>query len=71
MNVAEFVPRRARRDTAPTTMFDVVKGFARRVPLAKLLEMDPDVRPYLAAIIVDAVRKMDDVLCIPSDMKVN
>lgn len=37
------------------SLFDVARTFSRRVPLGKLMEIEPDLRPYLAAILVSAV----------------
>ena len=51
-----MVPRRAKRDAAPASLFDLVCGFAARVPLSHLLQVEDDVRPYLAAVIMDAVK---------------
>ena len=68
----ELIPRQARRrgDIAPQTLFDVARQFSRRVPLAKLVTLEDDVRPYLACVIVDAVREAGDTLVVPSDLKV-
>ena len=52
----EMVPRRAKRDVAPASLFDLVRGFAVRVPLSRLLQVEDDICPYLAAVIVDAVK---------------
>ena len=38
-------------------LFDVAHGLARRVPLTKLVELDGDVRPYLAALMVAALAR--------------
>ena len=39
----------------PQTLFDVARTFSRRVPLGKLIQIEPDIRPYLAAVLVAAV----------------
>ena len=65
----EFVPRHSRRDYSPQSLFDVVKGFNRKVPLACILELKSDIRPYLAAIIVDAIRNGGDCLILPNDVQ--
>ena len=53
---ADLLPRQGVRRELPTlNLFDVAKGFSRRVPMARLLEIEPDIRPYLAALIVRAV----------------
>ena len=53
------VPHRAlKRTYQPGNLFDVARGFARRVPLTRLAEMDGEVRPYLAALMVAAMYKV-------------
>ena len=68
----ELVPRYSRRrgDVAPLTLFDVARQFSRRVPLAKLVALEEDVRPYMACIIIDAIREAGDTLVIPQDLQV-
>ena len=66
----EMVPRRAKRDAAPASLFDLVRGFSARVPLSRLLQVEEDVRPYLAAVVVDAVKQADDALVIPKDLNI-
>ena len=52
----DLLPRRGVRRKLPAlNLFDVARGFSRRVPMARLLEIEPDIRPYLAALIVRAV----------------
>ena len=41
-----------RRGPSRTLLFDVARGLMHRVPLTKLVELDGDVRPYLAALMV-------------------
>ena len=69
----ELVPRqfRRRRDIAPLTLFDVARQFSRRMPLAKLVALEEDVRPYMACIIIDAIREAGDTLVIPQDLQVH
>ena len=55
---------------APLTLFDVARQFLRRVPLAKLVALEEDVRPYMACIIIDAIREAGDTLVIPQDLQV-
>ena len=67
---AEWVPRQSRQsraDQEPLTLFDVARRFARRVPLAKLITIEDDVRPYLACIIVDALVAAQDTIYLPKD----
>jgi hypothetical protein len=55
-NTVDYVPRKARRDYAPQSMYDVLKGFGRRVALPRFLEMEKELRGYLATIVLDALR---------------
>ena len=57
-----------RRGPARTLLFDVARGLARRVPLTKLVELDGDVRPYLAALMVAALTKAHETLVIPDSL---
>ena len=41
-----------RRGLSRTLLFNITRGLARRVPLTKLVELDGDVHPYLAALMV-------------------
>ena len=41
-----------RRGPSRTLLFDVARGLVCQVPLTKLVELDGDVRPYLAALMV-------------------
>ena len=52
----DLYPRRARRDASPLSLFDVVRTMRRSVPLSRLIEIEDSLRPYLAAILVDAIR---------------
>jgi hypothetical protein len=65
----ELIPRRARRDSTPATLFDVVKSLRRAVPISRLLELEDELRPYMAAIIVDAINQGGDALVIPEGTK--
>jgi hypothetical protein len=40
------------------------------VPLTKLVELDGDVRPYLAALIIAALHKAGDALVVPDQMTI-
>ena len=68
-NVVDLVPRRARKEYTPNTMYDVLKGFARRVPLPRMIQYEEALRTYIATVAVDAVRQANDTLVIPSDLK--
>ena len=58
-----------RRGPSRTLLFDVARGLARRVPLTKLVELDGDVRPYLAALMVAALVRAHQTLTIPDTLK--
>jgi hypothetical protein len=49
---------------------DIARGLARRVPLTKLVELDGDVRPYLAALMIAALHKAGDALVVPDQMTI-
>ena len=70
VNFLQPVPRGSARAPARTLLHDVAKGLARRVPLTKLIELDGDVRPYLAALMVAAMHKADERLIVPQGFKV-
>ena len=46
----------------PHSLFEVARAFSRRVPLGRLAEIDPDVRPYLCAILVAAMWRAKEIL---------
>ena len=48
-------------------MFDVACGFACRVPLTKLAELDGGVHPYLAALMVATLVLVGTTLVVPED----
>ena len=54
-NPVDYVPRRARRDYSPKTLFDVLTKFGQKVSLPRFLENEKELRAYLAVIIVDAM----------------
>ena len=56
MFAIEMVPRQAKWDAAPASLFDLVRGFAARVPLSRLTQVEDDIHPYLAAVVVYAVK---------------
>ena len=53
------------RGPGKTLLFDVAHGLARRVPLTKLVELDSDVRQYLATLIVAALGRAAESLVVP------
>lgn len=40
------------------------------MPLGRLAEIDPDVRPYLCAILVAAMWKANESLAVPASLRV-
>ena len=46
----------------PQTLFDVARTFNRRVPLGRLIQIEPDIRPYLAAVLVAAIQEAGEAL---------
>jgi hypothetical protein len=48
----------------------VARTFSRCVPLGRLAEIDPDVRPYLCAILVAAMWKAKETLAVPAGLKI-
>ena len=51
-----------------TMLMDVARGFARRVPMTKLIHMDSDIRPYLAALMIAALNYHGEILRIPDSL---
>ena len=70
INTTNILPTGAQRKGPARTMLqDIARGLARRVPLTKLVALDADVRPYLAALMVSALHRAGEELVIPDDMK--
>ena len=46
-------------------MWDVTRGFAHRVPMTKLVHLDANIRPYLAALMITALKHHKETLKIP------
>lgn len=64
--------RTARRPGDYTqNLFDVARAFNKRVPMSRLVEIEPDLRPYLASIIIAALQKARETITVPADMPVN
>ena len=60
-----------RRGPSRPLLFDVARGLARRVPLTKLVELDGDVRPYLAALMVAALARAGETLVVPEGTRIS
>ena len=54
-----------------TLLFDVAHGLARRVPLTKLVELDGDIRPYLATLMVAALAWAGETLVVPEGTRIS
>ena len=50
-------------------LFDIARGLARQVPLTKLVELDGDMQPYLATLMVAALMRAHKTLTIPDTLK--
>ena len=60
-----------RRGLSRTLLFDVACGLACRVPLTKLVELDGDIRPYLAALMVAALARAGKTLVVPEGTRIS
>ena len=58
-----------RRRPSHTLLFDVARGLAHRVPLTKLVELDGDVWPYLAMLMVATLVRAHEMLTIPDTLQ--
>ena len=54
-----------QRGPSRMLLFDIARGLACRIPLTKLVELDGDVRPYLAALMVAALARVGKTLVVP------
>lgn len=70
INAAQLFPSGAKRTPARMMLNDIARGLARRVPLTKLVQLDGDVRPYLASLMIAALHKAGDELVLPDDMRI-
>jgi hypothetical protein len=52
-------------------LFDVARAFNKRVPMSRLVEIEPDLRPYLASVIIAALQKAREGITVPLDMPVH
>ena len=60
-----------QRGPPRTLLFDVARGLARRVLLTKLVELDGDVRPYLAALMVATLARAGETLVVPEGTRIS
>ena len=59
------------RGPSRTLLFDVTRGLACRVPLTKLVELDGDVHPYFAALMVAALVRVGETLVVPKGTRIS
>ena len=59
------------RGPSRTLLFDVARRLARRVLLTKLVELDSNVRPYLAALMVAALVQAGETLVVPEGTRIS
>ena len=52
-------------------LFDVTHGLACRVPLTKLVELDGNVRPYLATLMVATLARVGKTLVVPEGTRIS
>jgi hypothetical protein len=57
--------REVRTGRQPQSLFDVARTFSRRVPLGRLVQIEPEIRPYMAALLVAAIAEAGDSLLLP------
>ena len=60
-----------RRGPSRTLLFDVACGLAHRIPLTKLVELDGEVRLYLAALMVAALARSGETLVVPEGTRIS
>ena len=51
-------------------MFDVARRLAQRVPLTKLVELDGEVHPYLAALMVATLAWVGETLVVSESIQI-
>ncbi|HLP31757.1 MAG TPA: hypothetical protein VK150_10370, partial [Geothrix sp.] len=54
----------------PLTLFNVARAFSRRVPLPKLVSIEPSIRPYLSCVLADAMASDGQTLVGPDNLDV-
>ena len=58
----EPAPRKAMRKQSPLNLWEVARGFLRRVPLMRLIQYESNIQPYLTALIIEAIRLAGETL---------
>ena len=49
-------------------MWEVARGFARRLPITKLVHLDADIQLYLAALTITTLKHHKETLKIPDSI---
>ena len=62
VSVASLYHDENGRQASCTMLMDIARGFARRVPMTKLIHMDSDIKPYLAALMIAALNYHGEIL---------
>ena len=52
------------------TLFDVARNFSRKVPLPKLISLEPYIRPYLSCVLTDAMKRSGQTLVVPEGLTI-
>ena len=60
-----------QRGPSRTLLFDVTHGLARLVPLTKLVELDGDVHPYIATLMVATLAQAGETLVVPEGIRIS
>ena len=60
-----------RKEPSMTLLFHVACRLARHIPLTKLVELDGDIRPYLATLMVAALARAGKTLVVPEGMRIS
>ena len=47
-------------------MFDVARAFSRRVPFGRLIQIEPEIRPYLATLLLSTMAEAKERIPIPA-----
>ena len=68
VNISSLYRDENGRRASRMMLMDVARGFARRVPMTKLIHMDSDIRPYLAALMIAALNYHGETLRIPDSL---
>ena len=59
-----------RRGLGKTLLFDVACALTHRVPLTKLVELDGNIRPYLATLMVATLVQAGESLVVPEGTRI-